>query len=169
MMDAFHAQRGAIAGRDHGDRSGRRRAERVADGDRARRALPASRNCTSCARRVGRGSYSPAASCACLLCPGPLLTDDGPRAPAYDAGDRFPDGIEIARRDLEIRGPGEFLGARQSGAAMLRFAGPRKRSAWLIEPARDRRATAAAARQYPESSPSHLARWLGAREQYLKA
>ncbi len=33
-----------------------------------------------------------------------------------------PDGFEIARRDLEIRGPGEFLGARQSGAAMLRFA-----------------------------------------------
>lgn len=32
------------------------------------------------------------------------------------------DGFEIARRDLEIRGPGEFLGARQSGAAMLRFA-----------------------------------------------
>jgi ATP-dependent DNA helicase RecG len=32
------------------------------------------------------------------------------------------DGFEIARRDLEIRGPGEFLGARQSGAPMLRFA-----------------------------------------------
>ena len=32
------------------------------------------------------------------------------------------DGFEIARRDLEIRGPGEFLGARQSGDALLRFA-----------------------------------------------
>ncbi len=32
------------------------------------------------------------------------------------------DGFEIARRDLEIRGPGEFLGSRQSGAQMLRFA-----------------------------------------------
>ena len=34
------------------------------------------------------------------------------------------DGFEIARRDLAIRGPGEFLGARQSGAALLRFADP---------------------------------------------
>jgi ATP-dependent DNA helicase RecG len=32
------------------------------------------------------------------------------------------DGFEIARHDLDIRGPGEFLGARQSGAQMLRFA-----------------------------------------------
>jgi ATP-dependent DNA helicase RecG len=32
------------------------------------------------------------------------------------------DGFEIARRDLDIRGPGEFLGSRQSGAQMLRFA-----------------------------------------------
>ena len=32
------------------------------------------------------------------------------------------DGFEISRRDLELRGPGEFLGARQSGAALLRFA-----------------------------------------------
>ena len=34
------------------------------------------------------------------------------------------DGFEISRRDLAIRGPGEFLGARQSGAALLRFADP---------------------------------------------
>ena len=32
------------------------------------------------------------------------------------------DGFEIARRDLDIRGPGEFMGARQSGDALLRFA-----------------------------------------------
>jgi ATP-dependent DNA helicase RecG len=32
------------------------------------------------------------------------------------------DGFEIARRDLAIRGPGEFMGARQSGDALLRFA-----------------------------------------------
>jgi ATP-dependent DNA helicase RecG len=32
------------------------------------------------------------------------------------------DGFVIAERDLEIRGPGEFLGTRQSGLPELRFA-----------------------------------------------
>lgn len=76
------------------------------------------------------------------------------------------DGFEIARRDLEIRGPGEFLGARQSGAAMLRFA-DLENDGWLIEPARDAAARLIAA--HPEVVAQHLARWLGAREQYLKA
>ena len=46
------------------------------------------------------------------------------------------DGFEIARRDLEIRGPGEFLGARQSGEAMLRFA-DLETDGWLVDKARD--------------------------------
>jgi RecG-like helicase len=46
------------------------------------------------------------------------------------------DGFEIARRDLEIRGPGEFLGARQSGEAMLRFANL-ETDQWIVEQARD--------------------------------
>ena len=41
------------------------------------------------------------------------------------------DGFEIARRDLEIRGPGEFLGARQSGAPLLRFADLAVDTEWL--------------------------------------
>ena len=43
------------------------------------------------------------------------------------------DGFEIARRDLDIRGPGEFLGARQSGEAMLRFADLTQRSCELVQ------------------------------------
>jgi ATP-dependent DNA helicase RecG len=46
------------------------------------------------------------------------------------------DGFEIARRDLAIRGPGEFLGARQSGQAVLRFADLEKDQPW-VEKARD--------------------------------
>ena len=46
------------------------------------------------------------------------------------------DGFEIARRDLEIRGPGEFMGARQSGDALLRFADLAADAA-LLQQARD--------------------------------
>ena len=45
------------------------------------------------------------------------------------------DGFEIARQDLLLRGPGEYLGARQSGAPLLRFA-DLERDADLVEAAR---------------------------------
>jgi hypothetical protein len=75
------------------------------------------------------------------------------------------DGFEIARRDLEIRGPGEFLGARQSGQAMLRFADLEK-DQWLVERARD--LAAALLAQQPAVAEAHLARWLGEREDFLR-
>jgi ATP-dependent DNA helicase RecG len=75
------------------------------------------------------------------------------------------DGFEIARRDLEIRGPGEFLGARQSGQAMLRFA-DLQTDQWLVEKARD--AAQALLRDDPATVEAHLARWLGGREEFLK-
>jgi ATP-dependent DNA helicase RecG len=110
--------------------------------------------------RVGRGS---AVSACVLLYGGPLSVAGRARLKTMR---ETTDGFEIARRDLEIRGPGEFLGARQSGAAMLRFA-DLQRDAWLIEPARG------AAEQllccWPQVVEQHLNRWLGTREQYLKA
>ena len=75
------------------------------------------------------------------------------------------DGFEIARRDLEIRGPGEFLGARQSGQAMLRFA-DLETDQWLVDRARDLAQTLL--REDMPTVEAHLARWLGAREDYLK-
>ncbi|WP_454805059.1 ATP-dependent DNA helicase RecG [Paraburkholderia fungorum] len=110
--------------------------------------------------RVGRGS---AASVCVLLYTGPLSMTARARLQTMR---ETTDGFEIARRDLEIRGPGEFLGARQSGAAMLRFA-DLQNDQWLIEPARE--AAAALLEKYPDVVLQHLARWLGAREQYLKA
>lgn len=109
--------------------------------------------------RVGRGA---AASVCLLLFQGPL----GPVAKERLAIMReTTDGFEIARRDLEIRGPGEFLGARQSGQAMLRFA-DLETDQWLVERARD------VAQQLLASQPAvadaHLARWLGAKEDYLR-
>ncbi|MBN3826596.1 ATP-dependent DNA helicase RecG, partial [Burkholderia sp. Ac-20384] len=110
--------------------------------------------------RVGRGT---AASVCVLLYTGPLSLTGRERLKTMR---ETTDGFEIARRDLEIRGPGEFLGARQSGAAMLRFANL-ETDGWLIDPARDAATRLIAA--YPEIVTQHLARWLGAREQYLKA
>ncbi|HHX4054412.1 MAG: ATP-dependent DNA helicase RecG [Burkholderia contaminans] len=110
--------------------------------------------------RVGRGT---AASVCVLLYTGPLSPTGRERLKTMR---ETTDGFEIARRDLEIRGPGEFLGARQSGAAMLRFANL-ETDGWLIEPAREAATRLIAA--YPEIVTQHLARWLGAREQYLKA
>ena len=109
--------------------------------------------------RVGRGTD---ASVCLLMYQGPL----GPVAKQRLAIMReTTDGFEIARRDLEIRGPGEFLGARQSGQAMLRFADLEK-DQWLVEQARDlaRHLLAHA----PGIADSHLARWLGAKEDYLR-
>jgi ATP-dependent DNA helicase RecG len=110
--------------------------------------------------RVGRGS---AASVCVLMYAGPLSQTARARLQTMR---ETTDGFEIARRDLEIRGPGEFLGARQSGAAMLRFASL-ENDGWLIEPARA--AADQMLAQFPEAVTNHLARWLGAREQYLKA
>jgi ATP-dependent DNA helicase RecG len=76
------------------------------------------------------------------------------------------DGFEIARRDLEIRGPGEFLGARQSGAALLRFA-DLVTDAELLAWARE--AAPRMLDQYPALAHQHVMRWLGGKTEYLKA
>ena len=74
------------------------------------------------------------------------------------------DGFEIARQDLNIRGPGEFLGARQSGVPMLRFANLEE-DLHLLEQARE--IAPLLIEQNPEIVEAHLARWLASREGYL--
>ena len=75
------------------------------------------------------------------------------------------DGFEIAREDLRLRGPGEFIGARQSGLPLLRYAD--LEDAALVEQAR---AVAEDMLQTsPEQAAAHLQRWLGGREELLKA
>ncbi len=76
------------------------------------------------------------------------------------------DGFEIARQDLAIRGPGEFLGARQSGVPLLRFA-DLERDVALIEQARD--AADELLAKDPAAAHAHLARWLGGRQEFIKA
>jgi ATP-dependent DNA helicase RecG len=76
------------------------------------------------------------------------------------------DGFEIARRDLDIRGPGEFLGARQSGAPLLRFA-DLATDTQLLEWARN--LAPLVLDRHPELARKHVARWLGGKSEFLKA
>jgi len=114
--------------------------------------------------RVGRG----AAASACVLL---YSTGDAPRLSEaararLKAMAETHDGFEIARRDLEIRGPGEFLGARQSGAAMLRFADLATDTA-LLQWARQ--LAPVMLDQYPVLAEKHVLRWLGGKAEFLKA
>lgn len=114
--------------------------------------------------RVGRG----AAASACVLL---YSTGDAPRL-GETARERLRamaetnDGFEIARRDLEIRGPGEFLGARQSGAALLRFA-DLALDTDLLDWARE--LAPVMLDQHPQLAEKHVQRWLGTKAEYLKA
>jgi ATP-dependent DNA helicase RecG len=110
--------------------------------------------------RVGRG----AAESTCVLLFEDPLTDTAKQRlkVIYETTD----GFEIARQDLLIRGPGEFLGARQSGVPLLRFA-DLERDVELIEQARD--AADELLRSDPEAAKLHLDRWLGSRQAFIKA
>lgn len=110
--------------------------------------------------RVGRGSQQ---SLAILLYYQPLSETARQRLKIIYENN---DGFEIARRDLLLRGPGEFLGARQSGAPLLRFA-DLERDVDLMEAARGVADELIAAKS--PSVTRHLDRWLGTRQFYLKA
>jgi ATP-dependent DNA helicase RecG len=114
--------------------------------------------------RVGRG----AAASACVLM---YATGESGRV-SETARERLramvetSDGFEIARRDLEIRGPGEFLGARQSGAALLRFADLAE-DGELLQWARE--LAPLMLDVYPALADRHVSRWLGGKSDFLKA
>jgi len=110
--------------------------------------------------RVGRGSLQ---SVCVLLYQAPLSIIARQRLRAmYETQD----GFEIAQRDLDLRGPGELLGARQSGMALLRFADLAADSG-LVSVARE--VAIELRRQAPEVVARHLARWMRGREDYLRS
>ena len=110
--------------------------------------------------RVGRGALQ---SVCVLLYQTPLSLIARQRLKAmYETQD----GFEIAQRDLELRGPGELLGARQSGMALLKFADLATDSS-LVNLARE---VAKDLRQYaPEVVEKHLDRWMRGREDFLRS
>jgi ATP-dependent DNA helicase RecG len=110
--------------------------------------------------RVGRGEV---ASVCVLLYTAPLSATGKARLRAMA---ETTDGFEIARRDLDIRGPGEFMGARQSGDALLRFADLQQDSALLQ---RARELAPRLLREQPDAARAHVERWLGGKAEFLKA
>ncbi len=114
--------------------------------------------------RVGRGSA--ASVCVLMYAPNENGRVSETARERLRAMAETNDGFEIARRDLEIRGPGEFLGARQSGAAMLRFA-DLQTDTHLLEWARHW--APIVQQRWPVAAQQHIDRWLGAKSDYLKA
>jgi len=110
--------------------------------------------------RVGRGGIQ---SICLLMYQGPLSQVARQRLRAmYETND----GFEIARRDLEQRGPGEFLGLRQSGTALLRFADldtDAELAAQAQELARDW------LRHDPDKAQAHMNRWMRGKQDYLRS
>lgn len=109
--------------------------------------------------RIGRGTTE---SVCILLYQMPLSETARARLKAiYESTD----GFEISRADLQLRGPGEFMGSKQSGLPMLKFAdinadvdlleAAREAATWLLE-------------EHPAAARAHLDRWLGSREDFLK-
>ena len=110
--------------------------------------------------RVGRG----AVASVCVLMYTPPLSESGKAR--LRAMAQTQDGFEISRQDLEIRGPGEFMGARQSGDALLRFADLQADSA-LLEHAR--KVAPRLLDEHPAAAAAQVQRWLASRVEYLKA
>jgi ATP-dependent DNA helicase RecG len=110
--------------------------------------------------RIGRGARE---SVCILLYASPLSAAARARLRViYEQSD----GFEIARADLKLRGPGEYLGERQSGMPLLRYADLEKDEP-LAQLARD--AAEALLAQDPQAARRHVERWLASRTDYARA
>ncbi len=109
--------------------------------------------------RVGRG----AAKSTCILLYQNKLSETA-RARLkviYESND----GFAIAQADLNLRGPGEFLGTRQSGVPMLKIA-DLNRDAHLLEAAKN--IADSLIKNHPQAVEAHLARWMASAEELVK-
>jgi ATP-dependent DNA helicase RecG len=109
--------------------------------------------------RVGRG----ARESSCILLYAPPLSE-GARERLKVIREQA-DGFEIARKDLEIRGPGEFLGERQSGLPLLRYADLQKDD---VLAAQAREAAEALLADDEAAARRHVDRWLASRHAYAR-
>ncbi|WP_394153123.1 ATP-dependent DNA helicase RecG [Vibrio maritimus] len=110
--------------------------------------------------RVGRGSV---ASHCVLLYHSPLSKTAQKRLGVLRESN---DGFVIAQKDLEIRGPGELLGTKQTGLAEFKIADLVRDQRLVPEVQRIARHVH---EQYPDNAKKIIDRWLGDREFYAKA
>lgn len=110
--------------------------------------------------RVGRGSKKS----FCLLLYAPNLSEVGKERLSVIRSST--DGFEIARQDLRLRGPGEFMGAKQSGAPLLRFA-DLDTDVELLDAARQAAQTWLTTD--PKSALQHARRWFAGSGIFLQA
>lgn len=110
--------------------------------------------------RVGRGTD--AGYCILLFSPDLSVTAKA----RLRAIRNTTDGFAIAQEDLRLRGPGEFLGVRQSGAPLLKYADPTE-DLDLLEKARD--AASWLIEHHPDLAREHARHWYESREGYLEA
>jgi len=110
--------------------------------------------------RVGRGS---AASSCVLLYQSPLSAMARER---LDTLRRSNDGFEIAEKDLQLRGPGELLGTRQTGLAAFRIADLARDADLLprVHALADQLLQAA-----PATAAAVVQRWVGGAARYASA
>ena len=110
--------------------------------------------------RVGRGSV---ASHCVLLYHSPLSKTAQKRLGVLRESN---DGFVIAQKDLEIRGPGELLGTKQTGLADFKIADLMRDQRLIPEVQRIARHIHD---QYPDNALAIIERWLGERDVYSKA
>lgn len=110
--------------------------------------------------RVGRGS----AASSCVLMYRPPLSEKARLR--LNVMRETQNGFEIARKDLEMRGPGEILGTRQTGLIDFRVADI-IRDASLLPGVQ--KAAAVILRDYPEYTNPIVERWLGGKQQFRQA
>jgi len=109
--------------------------------------------------RVGRGKQAS----HCILLYGTPLSDIAKQRLRVIFESQ--DGFKIAREDLRLRGPGEFLGARQSGVPLLRFADPEQDHKLLVAA---KTYAIHLIEEHPKAVEKHLQRWLAKRQTLLE-
>jgi ATP-dependent DNA helicase RecG len=110
--------------------------------------------------RVGRGAVE--SHCVLMFKP-PLSANASERLKVMRETN---DGFVIAQKDLELRGPGEVLGTRQTGEMRFRIADVMRDQSLLPEV---QQAAELILDQYPDRVRPLIERWVGVREEYINA